>query len=168
MSIAVSKKVGTVFQKVLPLSNGRTIPQVGLGCYGIKEQSSIESALDAGYMHFDTAGFYKNEKMVGSEIRDASFMRATPRQEYFVCSKIPPGFATYKKAPTIIQSSVRSVGLEFLDCMLLLWPGTQKADEDDPINIENRHGCWKALEEAVDQKQIAGAGVSNFQVRHLE
>ena len=151
MSIAVSKKMGTVFQRVLPLSNGRTIPQVGLGCYHIQEQSAIESALDKGYMHFDTAGFYKNEKWVGKEIADASFMRATPRQEYFVCSKIPPGFATAKKAPTIIASSVRSVGLEFLDCMLLLWPGTQQADEDDPINIENRHGCWKALEEAVDQ-----------------
>ena len=119
-------------------------------------------------MHFDTAGFYKNEKWVGKEIADASFMRATPRQEYFVCSKIPPGFATAKKAPTIIASSVRSVGLEFLDCMLLLWPGTQQAEENDPINIENRQGCWKALEEAVDQKLLAGAGVSNFQTRHLE
>jgi diketogulonate reductase-like aldo/keto reductase len=106
------------------LNNGRTIPQVGLGCYHVEEQGAIESALDAGYMHFDTAGFYKNEKWIGKEIQSHSFMRAFPRTEYFVCSKIPPGFANYKKAPTIIASSVKSVGIDYLDCMLLLWPGT--------------------------------------------
>ena len=95
-------------------------------------------------------------------------MNAFTRQDYFVCSKIPPGFATYQKAPNIIKASNKSVDLGYLDCMLLLWPGTQKADENDPINIENRHGCWSALEEAVEAGSIMGAGVSNFQVRHLE
>jgi diketogulonate reductase-like aldo/keto reductase len=89
-------------------------------------------------------------------------MNAFQRPEYFVCSKIPPGFANYEKAGTIIKSSVRSVGIDYLDCMLLLWPGTQKAEENDPVNIENRHGCWKALEEAVEEKILMGAGVSNF------
>jgi len=63
---------------------------------------------------------------------------------------------------------VKAVDLGYLDCMLLLWPGTFKVEEQDPKNIENRHGVWKALEEAVDDGQLMGAGVSNFQVRHLE
>jgi diketogulonate reductase-like aldo/keto reductase len=63
--MAVSKKVGSLFQKSLSLNNGRKIPQVGLGCYHIEEQTALKTALEAGYKHFDTAGFYKNEKWVG-------------------------------------------------------------------------------------------------------
>ena len=58
-------KIGKVLSRTLKLNNGREIPQVGLGCYHIEEQEAIETALEAGYRHFDTAGFYKNDKWVG-------------------------------------------------------------------------------------------------------
>ena len=52
------------------------------------------------------------------------FMNGYTREDYFICSKIPPGFLEYKKAKQIIKSSNKQVGLGYLDCMLLLWPGT--------------------------------------------
>jgi diketogulonate reductase-like aldo/keto reductase len=58
-------------------------------------------------------------------------MNGLSRDEYFVCSKVPPGFASYKKAGSIIKGSVKGVELGYLDCMLLLWPGTFKVDEQD-------------------------------------
>ena len=61
-------KKGKLLQTALNLNNGRTIPQVGLGCYHIEEKDAIETALDVGYRHFDTAGFYKNDKWVGIEV----------------------------------------------------------------------------------------------------
>jgi diketogulonate reductase-like aldo/keto reductase len=168
MSIAVSKKVGKLWTKVLPLNNGREIPQVGLGCYHIEEKGALITALDNGYKHFDTAGFYKNDKWVGQEVQQHAFMNAWTREDYFICSKIPPAFCNEKRAGGLIKASVKAVNQGYLDCMLLLWPGTQKIDENDQLNIDNRHGCWKVMEESVEEGLIKGAGVSNFQTRHLE
>ena len=41
-------------------------------------------------------------------------------------------------------------------------------DPKDEVNIKNRNEVWKALEEEVQEENLYGAGVSNFQVRHLE
>ena len=95
-------------------------------------------------------------------------MNAFTREDYFICSKIPPAFCNEKRAGGLIKASVKAVNQGYLDCMLLLWPGTQKIDEKDQLNIDNRHGCWKVMEEHVEQGLIKGAGVSNFQTRHLE
>lgn len=95
-------------------------------------------------------------------------MRAFTRADFFISSKIPPGFMEYKKAQTIIKSSVKAVDLGYLDCMMVLWPGNLKAAENDEVNITNRHSVWKALEEAIQEGQIMGAGVSNFNKSHLE
>mmetsp|Transcript_6766 Transcript_6766/g.11364 ORF Transcript_6766/g.11364 Transcript_6766/m.11364 type:complete len:90 (+) Transcript_6766:249-518(+) len=89
-------------------------------------------------------------------------MNAIPRADYYVCSKIPPGFQNFKKAKNIIKASVKAVDLGPLDCMLLLWPGTMKVDEKDEKNVQDRHEVWQALEEAVNEGELLGAGVSNF------
>ena len=49
----------------------------------------------------------------------------------------------------MISASVKSVNLGPLDCMLLLWPGTNMVDPKDEVNIKNRNEVWKALEEEV-------------------
>ena len=100
------------------------------------------------------------------------FMEAFTRDDYFICSKIPPTYQTYKKATTMIKSSVKAVNLGYLDCMLLLWPGSFRGgkvgDPADPVNITNRTETWKALEEAVEDGQLMSAGVSNFTASQLE
>ena len=98
-------------------------------------------------------------------------MNAWTREDYFICSKIPPAFINGKRAGPLIDASVKAVNQGYLDCMLLLWPGSfgaKKLEDSDPQNIQNRHECWKVLEEKVEQKLLKGAGVSNFQTRHLE
>jgi diketogulonate reductase-like aldo/keto reductase len=52
--------------------------------------------------------------------------------------------------------------------MLIHWPGTQKLALDDPQNLKNRLGTYRALEEAHDKGLIRHIGVSNFMVSHLE
>jgi diketogulonate reductase-like aldo/keto reductase len=81
-------------------------------------------------------------------------MKGYSRLDYFICSKIPPGFQEYSKAKKIIESSNKSVNLGYLDCVLLLWPGpsSKNIDEKDPVNITNRHDCWRALEDSIDEK----------------
>ena len=79
------------------------------------------------------------------------------RSDFYVNSKIPPAYQTYERAVSIIKASEQAVDLGYLDCMLLLWPGSFRGGKiglaDDPANVENRHETWKALEVAQAQPQ---------------
>lgn len=72
----------------IPLNNGNTIPQLGLGVFQVDNaqdtKDSIKWALDAGYRHIDTAKLYGNEQWVGEAIRESGI----PREDIFVTSKI--------------------------------------------------------------------------------
>ena len=78
-------------------------------------------------------------------------MNGFTREDYFVCSKIPPAFQTYDRAVRCIKAGVKAVDQIYLDCMLLLWPGHFKpgggTDPKDPKQVEARHQVWKALED---------------------
>ena len=68
-----------------------------------------------------------------------------------------------------MEKSLKSLGdLEYIDMMLLTFPGTAGVDPKDEKNIENRHDAWKVLEEFVLKGAIKSIGVANFKPRHLE
>jgi diketogulonate reductase-like aldo/keto reductase len=54
----------------LGLSDGREIPQVGLGLWKVQDETefkrSFDAALAAGYTHFDSAQAYGNEQFLGA------------------------------------------------------------------------------------------------------
>jgi len=53
----MSVRHGKLFERFIVLNNSRQMPMLGLGCYGIKDRTVIDTALDIGYKHFDTASF---------------------------------------------------------------------------------------------------------------
>lgn len=65
----MTTRTGQLYKRVLTMNNGRTIPQVGLGCYYVNDKAAIQSAFEVGYKHFDTAIFYKNDKWIGEEMQ---------------------------------------------------------------------------------------------------
>jgi diketogulonate reductase-like aldo/keto reductase len=70
------------------LSNGVKMPVFGLGVFmskeGLEVESAVETALEAGYRHIDTAAVYGNERGVGRAIRRSGI----PRKEIFITSKV--------------------------------------------------------------------------------
>jgi aldehyde reductase len=48
----------------------------------------VREAIDAGYRHFDTALFYKNEKEVGAAIRAKIAEGVIRREDVFVTTKV--------------------------------------------------------------------------------
>ena len=137
---------------ILKLNNGYAIPPLGNGVFMIPDheecKNSVKAALEAGYRLIDTAQLYKNEKAVGEAIKESGI----PREDIFLTTKIWPNNYGYEKAKLAIQASLDTLGVEYLDLMLL------------HQQLEDYIGAWKALEEAVDEGKIRSIGISNFKV----
>ena len=158
-----------VVKRVLKMNNGLDIPQVGFGTYSIKKPEQIRWALQYGFRHFDTGAFYMNEGIIASEIKKFEAEQGVRRSDIFVASKIPPKEQGIEKTRIAVEKSIKALGdLEYIDMMLLTFPGTAGVDPKDEKNIENRHDAWKVLEEFVLKGTIKSIGVANFKPRHLE
>ena len=74
----------------------------------------------------------------------------------------------YEKTIEATLKSLTELGIEYLDLMLIHWPGVSGLDNSDDGIVEVRHGSWRALEELYEQGKVKAIGVSNFLIRHLE
>src|SRR5437773_1638226 len=66
-------------QKTKKLHNGVEIPVIGFGTWkmlpGPTAYKAVQSALEVGYRHVDTARIYLNEQSVGKAVRESGIKR---------------------------------------------------------------------------------------------
>ena len=77
----------TVLNETYTLSNGVTIPKLGLGTWMIGNDAVVQAVKDAvtlGYRHIDTAQAYENEAGVGQGLRASG----VPREKLFLTTKL--------------------------------------------------------------------------------
>ena len=140
--------------KTIRLSNGVEMPMIGYGVYQVNPdecERCVRDALEIGYRMIDTAQAYHNEEGVGAAVAKSGI----PRNELFLVSKIWISNYGYDKAKASIDESLRKLGTEYLDLMLLHQP------------FCDRYGAYKALEEAYREGKLRSIGVSNFYPDHL-
>jgi methylglyoxal/glyoxal reductase len=139
------------------LHNGVKMPWFGLGVFKVKEGSeviqSVKDAIKNGYRSIDTAAIYQNEEGVGQAIRESE----VPREELFITSKVWNSDQGYESTLQAYETSLKKLGLEYLDLYLIHWPGKTKFKE-----------TWKALEKLYKDGHVRAIGVSNFKIHHLE
>lgn len=140
--------------KTIKLRNGVEMPIIGYGVYQVDPsecERCVSDALKFGYRMIDTAQAYQNEEGVGAAIAKSGI----PRNELFIVSKIWISNYGYKKAKASIDESLRKLGTDYIDLMLLHQP------------FCDRYGAYRALEEAYKEGKLRTIGVSNFYPGHL-
>ena len=96
---------------------------------------------------------YANEKDVGEGLRLAGL----DRKKVYILSKVWP--KDYEVAANSAQQSLRDLGVDYLDCCLLHWPGMEE---------KRRLSAYEQLLRLKDQGLIRSVAVSNFQADQLE
>ncbi len=140
--------------KTISLRNGIIMPMIGYGVYQVDPaecERCVSDALKVGYRMIDTAQAYHNEEGVGAAVAKSGI----PRNELFIVSKIWISNYGYEKAKASIDESLRKLGTDYLDLMLLHQP------------FCDRYGAYRALEEAYKEGKLRAIGVSNFYPDHL-
>lgn len=138
----------------LKLSNGVMMPQEGYGVYQVspaEAERCVSDALKVSYRMIDTAQAYHNEEGVGSAIRKSGIAR----EDIFLVDKVWISNYGYDKAKASIDESLRTLGLDYINLMLLHQP------------FCDYYGAYRALEDAYKEGKVKAIGVSNFQPNHF-
>jgi 2,5-diketo-D-gluconate reductase A len=143
---------------MIALNDGTSIPQLGFGVFQIdpaETRAATLTALEIGYRHIDTAEMYRNEKGVGEAVASSGI----PREEIYVTSKLNNGFHAPADAVTAFETSLTTLGFDYLDLFLIHWPMPAVLDYVE---------TWKAMEQILATGRVRSIGVSNFQPAHLQ
>lgn len=146
------------FSPILQLSDGREIPQFGLGLYKVADAAAaglVEGAIDLGYRHVDTAALYDNERGVGEGMRASG----VPREELFVTTKVWNDRHGFDETRRAFDESLEKLGLDYVDLYLIHWPAPQ---QDKYVE------AWDALLKLREEGLTRSIGVSNFEPHHID
>jgi diketogulonate reductase-like aldo/keto reductase len=138
------------------LNNGVDIPCLGLGVFqspeGPETSNAVRWAIEAGYIHIDTAKIYGNEKSVGEGVRAGG----VAREKLFITTKLWNGDMRANRQEQAFEESLKALGMDYVDLYLIHWP------------VENYLESWKAMEKIYAGGKARAIGVSNFQTHHLD
>jgi 2,5-diketo-D-gluconate reductase A len=143
---------------LLPLSDGHSIPQLGVGTASLHDDQLadlIVTAAELGYRHLDTALRYDNEEAVGEGIRRSGL----PRDEWFVTTKLDGEHQGGERAVEGLRSSLDRLGLEQVDLLLIHWPLPGRDQYVD---------TWRTFIHLREEGLVRSIGVSNFLPDHLD
>nr|WP_284700313.1 aldo/keto reductase [Planococcus beijingensis] len=148
-------------QDTTTLHNGVKMPWFGLGVFKVSEGGevidAVRTAIINGYRSIDTAAAYGNEEGVGQGIREGLAEAGITREELFVTSKVWNSDLGYESTLAAYETSLKNLGLDYLDLYLIHWPVEGKYKE-----------AWRALETLYKKDRVKAIGVSNFHIHHLE
>lgn len=156
-----------ILNETFTLSNGVKIPKIGLGTWFIEDNKAAQAVRDAvasGYRHIDTAQAYQNERGVGEGIRTCG----VARNELFVTTKLAAEIKSYDAAVAAIDQSLATMGLGYIDMMIIHSPQPWVEFREDNHYFEGNLEAWRALEEAYQAGKLCAIGVSNFEEADLD
>lgn len=131
----------------MTLNNGVKLPMMGFGTFKMNGETceqAVLTAIEGGIRLLDTAEAYGNEADVGRAVAKCG----VPRGELFLLTKVD--FKSYEDAAKSVENSLKALGTDYLDMVLLHWP------------FGNYYTAWRTLERFYQEGTIRAIGVSNF------
>ena len=143
---------------LLPLNDGRQMPQLGFGLWQVPAATTAATtatALRLGYRLVDGAAAYRNEEGQGAGLRASGL----PRDEVFVTTKVWNSDQGYDTTLRAVAASLDRLGMERVELCLIHWP----------VPAQDRYlDTWRALIRLREEGMVRSIGVSNFMGQHLE
>ena len=130
------------------------LPPVGLGTMGVDDPDVIETALEIGYRHLDTAQIYGNETVVGEGIARSD----VPRSELTVATKVWADSLEPEAVRRTTEESLERLGLETIDLLYV----------HRPIESYDPERTLPAFDALRADGLIEHVGLSNFSSAELE
>lgn len=151
-----------IYNENVTLANGVIIPKLALGTWLIddnKAADAVRNAIEIGYRHIDTAQAYGNERGVGEGVCTCG----VPREQIFVTSKVAAEHKDYKTTAEGIDETLRKMGLDYLDMMIIHSPQPWKeVNQSENRYVEGNREAWRALTDAYKAGKLRAIGISNF------
>ncbi|HET7308292.1 MAG TPA: aldo/keto reductase [Gammaproteobacteria bacterium] len=132
-------------------AHGARIPVLGFGTFMLKPADArrmVESAIDIGYRHIDTAQLYRNEMDTGAAIAASGVDRA----DIFLTTKVWIDRFHAGDLEASADESLERLGTGYVDLLLLHWPNAD-------VPLEETLEALMRVKQAGKAKHI---GVSNF------
>ncbi|MFV0358753.1 aldo/keto reductase [Tropicimonas sp.] len=136
------------------LNNDVEMPIVGFGVFEIAPndcERCVLDAIDIGYRLIDTAQAYHNEEAVGRAIARTS----ASREDLFITTKIWVTEHSREKALASIEESMRKLGTEYLDLLLIHQP------------LGDYYAAYNVMADLYRDGRLRAIGVSNFSAERL-
>jgi len=128
------------------------MPMLGLGTWQNDDPeacaAAVETALEAGYRHVDTAQAYGNEAHVGRGIERAD----VDREDVFLATKVWIDDLAHDDVLATTEESLEKLGVDYVDLLYVHWPSRAYDPE----------GTFRAFDELVDEGKVDRIGISNF------
>jgi diketogulonate reductase-like aldo/keto reductase len=138
------------------LPGGDEMPALGFGTWdlaGDTAREAVRTALDAGYVHVDTAEGYANETEIGEVLADHD----GDREDLFLTSKVLPKHLDYESVLACCEDSLDRLGTDYLDLYLIHWP-------NPAVSLRETLSAMARLRE---RGLVRNVGVSNFSAYQL-
>ncbi len=139
-----------------PTASG--MPVLGLGTWQNTDPEqcaeSVQTALEVGYRHVDTAQAYDNEEAVGDGLAAAD----VDREDVFLATKVWNSNLASDDVLETARASLERLGVDYVDLLYVHWPA-------GPYDPEETLSAFAQL---YDEGLIERIGVSNFTPALLE
>lgn len=124
------------------------LPKLGFGTVGVTDSAAVQTALEIGYRHIDTAQWYENEAVIGQGL----VRSAVPREDVVIATKVLPANLGADDVKRTTGESLDRLGVDTVDLLYVHWP-TNAYDPQETLS---------AFDELHQEGKVDAVGLSNF------
>jgi 2,5-diketo-D-gluconate reductase B len=132
-------------------TQGLSLPQLGLGTFrmqGEECREAVESGLELGFRHLDTAAMYGNEEAIGAAVAASGLKR----DELHVTTKVWHDQLAPAAIRRSLQASLDKLRLDYVDLFMVHWPSPEM----------DQRAVFDTLADLQTAGRVRAIGVCNF------